>query len=70
MHFLYYLVNPNLQKYATTSSGSDSVYFAVIEEYLNYFLPCNGCDPEIVPAPSPASPYGSPVYATPTKPKY
>lgn len=69
MHFLYYLINPSLQKYAATSCGSDSAYFSVIEEYLNYFLPHNGLNPEIVPVPFQASPYGSPVYATPPKPK-
>ena len=70
MHFLYYLVNPNLQKYAATSCGSESVYFTVIEEYLQYFLPCNGCDPEMIPIPSQVSQYGSPVYTTPPKPRY
>lgn len=67
MHFLYHLVNPNLQKYATTSCGSDSVYFAIFEDYLQYFLPCNGCDPEMIPVPSQVSSYGSAGYATPTK---
>jgi hypothetical protein len=70
MHFLYYLVNPSLQKYATTSCGSDSVYFTILEEYLQYFLPLSGCDPEMIPVPSQVSPYGSPVYSTPPKPRY
>ncbi|XP_057372003.1 sphingomyelin phosphodiesterase 4-like [Daphnia carinata] len=69
MNFLYYLVNPNLQKYATTSCGSDSVYFAILEDYLQYFLPCNGCDPEMIPVPSQMS-YGSTSYATPPKSRY
>jgi len=67
MHFLYYLVNPNLQKYSLSSVGSDSVYFAVLEEYLQYFLPCNGFGPEMIPAPSASSHYGSLVLATPPK---
>nr|CAH0109542.1 unnamed protein product [Daphnia galeata] len=69
-NFLYYLVNPNLQKYATTSCGSDSVYFTIMEEYLQYFLPCNGSDPEMIPVPSQVSPYGSPIYGTPPKPRF
>jgi len=69
MHFIFYLVNPNLQKYATNSGGSDSVYFAVLEEYLQYFLPCNGCDPDLIQAPSPSSSFGSPVFNTSPKTK-
>ena len=72
MHFFYYLVNPNLHKYNTISSGSDSVYFAIVEEYLQYFLPCNGSShPDLVPVPSPgpsSNPFGPSVYVTtPTK---
>ena len=67
MHFLYYLVNPNLQKYSLSSVGSESVYFAVLEEYLQYFLPCNGFDPDLIPAPSLSNQYGSLIFATPPK---
>ena len=71
MHFIHYLVNPNLQKYAASTAGSDSVYFAVLEEYLLYFLPFQGTDPDPIPAPSPSSHYGSPIFSTPSqKPRY
>ena len=70
MHFIYYLVNPFLQKYDKTSGGSDAVYFAVLEDYLQYFLPCNGCDPDMIPAPPQVTPFGSPAFKTPPKPRY
>jgi hypothetical protein len=70
MHFLYYLVNPNLkQKYEATTAGSDSVYFALLEEYLQYFLPCNGCGLDMIPAPSQSMHFGSPIFSTPPKPR-
>ena len=67
MHFLYYLVNPNMQKYVTTSGGSDSVYFTILEDYLQYFMPANGAELEMIPAPSQSSPFGSPVFNSPPK---
>lgn len=70
MHFLYYLVNPNMQKYATTSGGSESVYFTILEDYLQHFLPANGSELEMIPLPSQSSPFGSPVFNSPPKPRW
>lgn len=70
MHFLYYLVNPNLQHYSATSAGSEAVYFTILEDYLNYFLPYSGIEPDTVPFPSQTSPFGSPIYSPSPKPRY
>ncbi|XP_022186537.2 sphingomyelin phosphodiesterase 4 isoform X2 [Nilaparvata lugens] len=43
-HFVYHLMNPNIQTSADSSQYMhwESLYLRLAEEYLNTFLPCNG----------------------------